>query len=410
MKFKEKLYKYSELIIKKGLNIKEGDILVIRSQVKNIDFVNILAEIAFKEGASDVKINFRDENFSKLRYEYVSEDVLKDIPQHFVDEQNYYMDKKAKFLSLTGEDPNLFKDIDSEKLKISMIANSTALKSFSDKMMNNETSWCVAGAAVSSWAKVVFPDLSEDEAVDKLWDLIFYTSRTDSEDPVKEWEKHISDLKKRSAFLNESKFALFEIKSDNGTDLKLKMPKNYFFAGAEDTNAAGETFIANIPTEEVFSMPHKLGVDGIVYNTKPLNLNGSIVDDFFLKFADGKVVDFHAEVGYEVLKNLLDTDEGAKRLGEIAFVPYDSPISNTNVMFYNTLYDENASCHLALGKAYPSSIKGGDKLSAEELEALGANDSLVHVDFMIGDKSTNIWGYTEDGEKIQIFKDGNFII
>ncbi len=410
MEFKEKLYKYSKFIIKNGLKIKNGDMLVIRSQVKNIDFINILSEIAFKEGASDVKINFRDENFSKLRYKYVSKDVLKNVPQHFIDEQNYYMDKKAKFLSLTGEDPNLLEGIDSEKLQVSIIANSTALKSFNDKMMNNETSWCVAGAAVGSWAKVVFPDLSEEESISKLWDLIFYTSRTDCEDPEKEWEKHISNLKRRSSFLNESNFSMFEIKSENGTDLKIKMPKNYFFAGAEDKNSSGEAFIANIPTEEVFSMPHRLGVDGIVYNTKPLNLNGSIVDEFFLKFKDGKVVDFDAKVGYGTLKKLLDTDEGAKRLGEIAFVPYDSPISNTNVMFYNTLYDENASCHLALGKSYPSSIKDGDKLSKEELKALGANDSLIPVDFMIGDKSTDIWGYTEKKDKIQIFKDGNFII
>ena len=408
MTFNDNLKKYAKLIIEKCLNIKEGDFLVIRGQAENREFINLLTETAFMSGARDVKVNYRDEVFSKIRYKYASLDTVSEVPEHFIMEQNFYMDKSAKFLSLTGEDPNLLKDIPADKIKASTIAFSKALKDFNNRMMNSENSWCVAGAAVPSWAKTVFPDLDEKEATLKLWELIFYTSRADLEDPVAAWEKHTYTLKRHSKFLNQHQFDYFIIKSDNGTNLKVGMPKNYIFEGASEYDRHGNEFIANIPTEEVFSLPHKDRIDGIVYNTKPLNYNGALIDDFYLRFKDGQVVDFDATIGYEVLKNLLETDEGSKSLGEIAFVPYDSPISNTGILFYNTLYDENASCHIALGKAYPTCLKGGEDMDVESLKKEGANDSLIHVDFMIGDKTTNVIGVKDNGEKIDIFKDGNF--
>ncbi|RVU54885.1 aminopeptidase [Anaerosphaera multitolerans] len=410
MSFFENLKKYGELIMDVGLQIKEDDLLVVRGEVENHEFINLIAEIAYKKGAKDVKINYRNQKFSKIRYTYANIETLSDIPKHFIDEQNYYMGKRAKILSIVGDDPNIFSDIDSNKINSSIIASSKALKEFNSKLMNNEISWCVVGAATSAWAKVVFPTLDENEAIDKLWNMIFQSVRLFEKDPLQAWKEHIDNLTKWSKFLNEKQFDSITILSDNGTNLEIKMPNNYIFSGASELNKYGEVFVANMPTEEVFSMPHKDGANGIVYNTKPLNYNGNLIDDFYLKFENGVVVDFDAKVGYSTLKNLLESDEGSKRLGEIAFVSYDSPISNTNTLFYNTLYDENASCHLALGKAYPTCIEGGEYMNDEELAAHGVNDSLIHVDFMIGDKTTNIFGVEKNGKKTQIFKEGNFSI
>ena len=410
MDLQKNLYKYANLVINKALQIKKDDFLLINGQVENKDFICILAEEAFKAGAKDVKIKYSDENFTKLRYKYASKETLSNVENYIVDEYDSYIEKGAKVLSLVGGNPNILSEIDSDKIIASGTARSKALKNFNANLMKNSNSWCVIGAAVKSWAKVVFPDLDENEALNKLWELILYTCRIDNNDPIENWDKHIVNLKKNSEFLNREQFDYFVIKNDRGTDLKIGMPENYIFTGASEDNLRSEEFIANMPTEEVFSAPHKDRVDGIVYNTKALNLNGVIVDDFFLKFKDGKVVDYDAKVGYEALDNLLKSYENADRLGEIAFVPYDSPISNTNILFYNTLFDENASCHIALGKAYPSSIKNGENMSDEELSKNGINDSLTHVDFMIGDGSTEIIGVKKDSSKIQIFKDGNFVI
>lgn len=410
MTFTENLTKYANLILKEGLKIKKDDYLVIRAQVEMIDFIRLLTKTAYELGAKDVKINFRDEYISKIRYEHASIETLKEVPQYFIDEQNTHMNNKAKILSIVGNDPNLLSDVDPEKIKASVYATSNALKDFSAKMMNNETSWCVVGAAVPSWAKVVFPELEVDEAMEKLWNLIFYTVRVDKEDPVAEWEKHIENLKKWYTFLNDNQFEYLQYNSKKGTDLKIKMPKNYIFAGGSEFNRHGEEFLANIPTEEVFSMPHRDGANGIVYNTKPLNYNGNLIDDFYLKFENGVVVDFDAKTGYETLKNMLEADEGAKRLGEVALVPYHSPISETKILFYETLFDENASCHLALGKAYPTCIENGENMNEEELLENGVNDSIIHVDFMIGDETTEIVGISYDGSKTQIFKNGDFVI
>lgn len=410
MTLQDNLKKYADLIINEGLKIKKDDIVVLRGEVEMIDFMRLLTETAFKAGAKDVKLNFRDEYISKLRYENASIETLEEVPQYVIDEQNDYMNKKAKFISLVGNDPNLLSNVNPDKVKASVIARSKALKDFSAKMMNNEASWCVAGVAVPSWAKVVYPDLPVEEAVEKLWNLIFYTVRVDKEYPIKEWDKHIENLKKWSDFLNENQFEYLQYNSEKGTDLRIRLPKNYIFCGGAEFNRSGEEFVANLPTEEVFSMPHRDGANGIVYNTKPLNYGGNLIDGFYLKFKDGVVVDFDAKIGYDTLKNMLSSDEGAKRLGEVALVPYHSPISETGVLFFETLYDENASCHLALGKAYPTCIEGGEDMNDEELLANGVNDSVIHVDFMIGDATTEIKGIKADGKEVQIFKNGDFVI
>lgn len=409
MNFEQNLKKYAELIVKTGIRVKKGDIVSISGEVVNFEFLRMLASEAFEAGAYDVKINYDDQKFAKLKYINAPSEVLETIPKHYIDEQIYYLDKKTKYIKVIGSDPNGLSGVDSQKLQGAILARSKALKEVSKRMMNSETPWVVVGAPTVEWARAVFPELSDNEAVEKLWENIFKTTRVDLENPVEAWKEHVGNLKKWSDFLNKNEFELLHFTSDKGTDLKVKLPKGYIFAGASEYAQTGEEFIANIPTEEVFSLPDKDGVDGIVYSTKPLNYNGNLIDEFYLKFENGKVVDFGAQKGYETLKHLLETDEGASRLGEVALVPYDSPISNSKTLFFETLFDENAACHLALGKAYPTSIKGGDTMTDEELKAAGANDSLVHVDFMIGDETTSIVAYKGDS-KVQIFENGNFVI
>lgn len=409
-KVEDYIEKYAELILKVGLKIKEGDKLVVRCPIEARDFGVECTRKAYELGAGEVVVDYRDQVISRLKYENESLDVLTDIPKHKVDKENYYMEKKAKYLSVTGSDPDAFKGVDAEKLFKSNLANSKALRDFSAKMMANYVSWIVVGASIPSWATKVFPDLEEDEAVRRLWFEIFNSVRLFEEDPIKALENHVANLNRYSKFLNEAKFEKLIYKSQRGTDLEVGLPKGYIFAGAGDVNSDGEEFIANMPSEEVFSAPRLDGVNGKVYSTLPLNYNGNLIKDFYLVFKDGEVVDYDAKAGKEYLKNILDTDEGAKRLGEVALVSYKTPISMRKVLFYNTLYDENASCHFALGKSYPTCIEGGEKLSIEELKERGMNDSLTHVDFMVGDETTEIIGVKENGDQVQIFKEGNFVI
>ncbi|MGF0096437.1 aminopeptidase [Peptoniphilus sp. SGI.035] len=401
---------YAELILKIGLKIKKGDRLVVRCPIEARDFAITCTKKAYELGAIEVVMDYRDPIISKLKYENESVEVLTDIPKHRVDKENYYMGKKAKYLSITGSDPDVFKGIDSEKLFKANLATSKALKDFSAKMMANYVSWIVVGASIPSWATKVFPELSEDEAVRKLWFEIFNSVRLFEEEPEKALENHVNNLNKYSAFLNENKFEKLIYKSEKGTNLEVCLPKGYIFAGAGDVNSDGEEFIANMPSEEVFSAPRLDGVNGKVYSTMPLNYNGNLIEDFYLVFKDGEVIDYDAKSGREYLKNIIEIDQGSKRLGEVALVSHNTPISMRKVLFYNTLYDENASCHFALGKSYPSCIENGEKLTIEELKERGMNDSLTHVDFMVGDASTEIVGVKENGEKVQIFKDGNFVI
>lgn len=409
-KVEDYIEKYVELILKVGLKIKNGDKLVVKCPIEARDFAVECTRKAYELGAGEVVVDYRDQLISRLKYENESLDVLTDIPKHKVDKENYYMEKKAKYLSVTGSDPDAFKGVDAEKLFKSNLANSKALRDFSAKMMANYVSWIVVGASIPSWATKVFPDLEEGEAVRRLWFEIFNSVRLFEEDPIKALENHVDNLNRYSKFLNEAKFEKLIYKSQKGTDLEVGLPKGYIFAGAGDVNSDGEEFIANMPSEEVFSAPRLDGVNGKVYSTLPLNYNGNLIEDFYLVFKDGEVVDYDAKAGKEYLKNILDTDEGAKRLGEVALVSYNTPISMRKVLFYNTLYDENASCHFALGKSYPTCLEGGEKLSIEELKERGMNDSLTHVDFMVGDETTEIIGVKENGEEVQIFKEGNFVI
>ena len=402
------LKKYAKLAIYQGVNVQKNQTLVISSPIECAKFTRMLVEEAYIKGAKEVVVQWNDELTGKLKYKYSPIEVFETVPEWVKESRLSYAKEGACFLSISASDPELLKDVDPKKVATFRKASSIASREFSSRLMSNENAWSIVSIPTVGWAKKVFPNVSEDEAVEKLWDAIFKIVRIDSQDPVKAWEEHKNTLKKNMDFLNSKRFKSLHYTNSLGTDLIIQLPEKHLWAGGAEFTQDGTEFIANMPTEEIFSMPKKTGVNGKVVSSMPLNYGGNLINNFSLTFKDGKVVDFSAEEGYETLKNLLDTDEGAKYLGEVALVPYNSPISNSNIIFFNTLYDENASCHLAFGKAYSLCIKDGEKMSEEELLKEGANDSLTHVDFMIGTKDLQITGTTYDNEKFDIFVNGNW--
>ncbi len=401
---------YAELLVKIGINIKKDQILVIASPIECADFTRMVSEKAYQAGAREVVIRWNDEKSAKIRYEYVSDDVLDEVPEWIVNCLEGYSERNAAFLHISASDPDLMKSIDPKKLARQSKARNIALKKYSDRMMSSKNSWCVASVPTVSWAKKVFGDaLDDDMAVEKLWNAILTAVRADVDNPVEAWKNHQSNLDTRIKFFKEHNFKNLQYKNSLGTDVMVELPKGHIWCGGHEIMDDGHIFVANMPTEEIFSLPSRDGVNGKIVSSMPLNYNGNVIDKFWFEFKDGKVIDFDAECGKEVLKELISTDDGASRLGEVALVPHDSPISNSGILFYNTLFDENASCHFALGKAYPICLEGGENADEETLKKMGANDSLIHVDFMVGTADMQIMGITYDGKEVPIFKDGNFV-
>lgn len=407
MGYEKQLQKYAELLVKVGLNVQEKEPVYIQASIDASEFVHLVVEEAYKIGAEDVKVKYNDDRIAQLKYQYEPEAFFENVKQYDIDEKMDYLDRKAAFLSIVSSSPDSLKDADPNKIRKSMAANGKAFKDYMVAVQSDRMSWCVASYPSVGWAKMMFPELSDNEAVNKLLETILKTVRVDQEDPVKAWEEHDHLLHEKADYLNNKKYKALHYKSA-GTDLTIELPDGQYWSGASSVNSKGNSFVANMPTEEVFTAPHKNGVNGTVSNTLPLSYSGNIIDDFTLTFKDGVVVDYKAGVGEEILKSILETDEGSKRLGEVALVPVDSPISNMNTLFYNTLFDENASCHIALGSAYAFCIEGGKDMSAEQLAENGLNDSTTHVDFMIGSKDLSIDGILENGEKEPVFRDGNW--
>lgn len=402
------LIKYASLAVNIGVNIQKDNILVISSPIETAEFARLITEEAYKSGAKDVIVHYGDQKLTKIKLENSSLETISNIPEWQAESYNYYARQEACFISISASDPDGLKGVPVEKIGASQKARTSALKEYFDNSMSNKCRWCVLSVPTLSWAKKVFPKVSDDEAMESLWDVIFKTVRVDTENPVNAWEKHNAYLEEKIKFMNNNNFKSVHLKSANGTDLNIELPEGHIWAGGSEEDIKGIAFNANMPTEEVFTLPKKTGVNGVVYSSKPLSYGGNLIDNFSIKFKDGKAVDFTAETGYDVLKQMLESDEGAKYLGEVAFVPYDSPISNSKLIFFNTLFDENAACHLAFGRAYESCVKDADKYSEEELEKIGVNNSIIHVDFMIGTSDLEVTGINENGETIQIFSNGNW--
>lgn len=366
MTLEQRIQNYAAIVAKIGVNVQEGQEILVRSSIEARDFTLAVTEELYKLGAKKVTVDWRDQKLTRKTLTYASKETLEEVSQWFVDKHEEIGKKAAGVISIISDDPDGLAGVDGDKLKATMIATSKALRNFQKTLMNNECPWTIAAASSVAWAKKLFPDLSDEEGYLKLWDLILTACRVDG-NGIENWENHIKTLDEKGSFLNEHQFAKLHITSAKGTDLYVGLPKNHIWQSAGSiAGKTGQRFVANIPTEEVFTLPHKDETSGIVYNTKPLNYAGVIIDNFWLKFEEGKVVDFDAERGKEVLANLLDTDEGSRRIGEVALVPFHSPISNTNILFLETLFDENASCHIALGRAYPTCLVNGENMTEEE--------------------------------------------
>ena len=401
--------KYAELALRTGVNLQKGQALMINAPLEGADFTKIVAHKAYELGAKDVHINWVDDELTLLKYENAPDEVIEHFPEWRVKLHDTFAEDGAAILHIRSTNPDLLQNIDPSRVAKANKAAAEAMINFRNYTMNDKIPWSIISIPSGDWAQKIFPDKSKEDAVESLWEAIVNIVRVDQEDPIAAWDKHNATLKTARQVLNEKNYQKL-IFNAPGTDLEMELPQGHIWKGGSAEAETGVTFNPNIPTEEVFSMPHKYGVNGTVASTKPLNYGGSLIDNFSLTFKDGKVVDFKAEKGEEVLKHLLDSDEGARRLGEIALVPDESPISQSGLVFYNTLFDENASCHIALGKAYPTNLEGGSKMSAEELDKHGVNDSLIHVDFMIGSADMNIDGVKADGTTEAVFRNGTWAL
>jgi aminopeptidase len=407
-RYKENLERYADLIVQVGLNLQKGQELLISAPISAYEFVRQVTEKAYEAGAIHVMTDFHDEVLKKIRLEKSTEEGLKVFP-HW--KQKGYIEmaeNNVALLNLIAPNPSLLKDIDPGRVAVLNKVAAEASKDFSSYIGGGKISWLIAAYPTEEWAVSVFPEHEKERAIEKLWENIFYTTRTDREQTVELWESHINALNDRARRLNEANYEKLHYKGP-GTDLTIGFSPRTKWISAQFTNDKGTPFVPNLPTEEVFTIPDKTSVNGVVSSTKPLNYGGTLIKDFSLTFKDGKVVDFSAKDGYDTLKNLLETDEGASYLGEVALVPHNSPISNTNIIFNNTLFDENASCHIALGRALSVCVENGKELGSEELRKIGFNESMIHVDFMIGSKDLCIDGVKANGTVHPVFRNGDWV-
>ena len=405
--FNELLKKYARLIAETGVATEKGHTVVLQISVDQAPLARLITQEAYKLGAAEVIVQWTDDQIQREFLLHAATDRIENVPQSKIDQADEWLEKGASRISVVSADPDAFAGVDSQRVASYQAAAGKALMNLRKATQANKVSWTVVAAAGKQWAAKVFPDLPEEEQVDALWDQIFKTTRVYEEDPVLAWKKHDEKLAKKAEELNQEQFSALHYTAP-GTDIIIGLPKNHLWEGAGSYNARGKKFMANMPTEEVFTAPDSHRVDGYISSTKPLSYAGTIISGMKFTFKDGKVVDFSAEQGEDVLAKLLDADEGARRLGEVALVPDPSPISQSGIIFFNTLFDENASNHLALGSAYAFSVKGGTEMSDEELAEAGLNRSQTHVDFMVGSDKMDIDGIREDGSTVPIFRNGDW--
>lgn len=410
MSLDNRIKNLARLVVEFGANVKPGEDVVLMTPVENPEFARMIVEACYEAGARHVSVDWSDDVLKRMRYQYEDQETLNEVPDYEVARQEYRLaNKKSNRIVVISEDPDALEGLDEKKIAESIRERSKVMKPFRKYTMNDIVSWSLISIPTVKWAMKVFPGMIAGEAINKLWEAILDTSRVtdDWEETRTNWKNHLTVLAKHADFLNANNFDKVHYTSSNGTNLVVELPKGHMWKAAISDNEKGDAFVPNMPTEEVFTSPLKTGVNGRLVATKPLVYNGTVINNFEFRFEDGKVVDFKAEEGEDTLREMLESDEGARYLGEIALVPFDSPINESGILFFNTLFDENASCHFALGKAYPTTVEGGDLLEDSELHTIGLNDSLIHEDFMVGAADLDIIGY-KDGKPVQIFKNGNF--
>ena len=400
------LKKYAHTLLKYGVNLQEDQTLVISVDVENKDFAVIVTEEAYRLGAKEVVLNWRCSPIARQRLLHANESVL-EKPANWIPEfYKQYIDDKAAFLSLISANPKALEGIPTDRISLQSRNLNKVLSFYHTAIMNSSVTWCVASVPTVLWANLLGYEGSDEEKINQLWATLLKLCRIEGVEPKDTYRHHMAKLRHRCEALNKLDLKSLRYTCENGTDLLLELPEGHIWLGGEESSKDGTIFNANIPTEEVFSAPQYNGVNGVVHSTKPLIYHGNTISDFSFTFKEGKIVEYTAKEGYEVLKELVETDEGSHYLGEVALVDHFSPISQSNQIFYETLFDENASCHLAIGASYPTCLKNSDGLSEEELKERSLNHSLTHVDFMIGHERMNIKGYTRDGQAVDIMIDG----
>ncbi len=409
MTWMEQLDKYAMLIVKTGVNVQTGQPVFVTATLESAPLVRLVAKQAYVAGASNVHIEWGDDELSRLKYEKAADEVFSQFPTWETEKRQQFVDQKAAFISIVSSSPDLLKGIDPSRIGNYQKAAGEGLQQFRRAIQADKVSWTVVAAAGVEWAKKVFPQLSEENAVSKLWQAIFDSVRLHTEDPVAAWVKHNEVLHEKAEKLNELKFQKLHYKAP-GTDLIIELHDKHLWVAAGSTNEQDINFMANMPTEEVFTVPLKEGVNGYVSSTKPLSYGGNIIDKFKITFEQGRITKWEAAEGEQFLQKLVEIDEGSHYLGEVALVPHYSPISESNILFYNTLFDENASNHLAIGSGYAFNIEGGKKMTPKELQAHGVNASITHNDFMIGSADMDIDGIQHDGTIVPVFRKGDWAI
>lgn len=401
------LKNYAKLIAKTGVNVKSGQDVIIRAELDQPEFVAYVAEECYRAGARNVRVEWSHQPVSRLNAIYQSEDTLAEVAPWQEEKLRDQSLSLPAVIYLESADPDGMNGVDAHKVSSASMRRFPKIKPYRDAM-ENKYQWCIAAVAGKNWAKKVFPkEKNAQAAEEKLWEAILRCSRAEG-NPIGNWNEHNRNLSERCRILNGLHLKKLFYRSSNGTDLTVGLMPEGVFAGGGETTLSGRYFNPNIPSEEVFTTPRRGLAEGVVYSTKPLSYQGQLIENFHLRFADGKVTEAAAEKGEEVLKKMLAMDEGASYLGECALVPFDSPINESGLLFYNTLFDENASCHLALGRGFSMCVKDYENYSDEKIKELGVNDSMIHVDFMIGARDLSIEGETENGERISIFKNGNW--
>lgn len=400
---------YANLLVRGGVAVQPGQEVVITAPVETAQFVRMVVESAYEAGAGHVTLIWNDDICTRLEYNYCPLERFEKIPDWQAERLNSCARNGACFLWLEGQDPDALQGVDSAKTSARIRASHNQCKDYRHGLDFGENAWSIGGVPVLAWARKVFPGLEDHEAMYRLWVAILETSRVVDDDPESTWETHNATLAKNKRLLNEGHFCALHYTASNGTDLTVGLPENHLWEGGAGVTKGGTMFFPNIPTEEVFTSPDRNRAEGIVYSALPLVHNGALVRNFWLRFEAGSVVDFGAEQGENVLRGILETDEGARHLGECALISKNTPIRQSGLLFYNTLYDENASCHLALGMGFPDCYKDGVNMDADTLLAAGVNSSAQHVDFMIGTDDLNIVGITATGEEEPIFVHGQWV-
>lgn len=402
---------YAELLVRVGVNLQKGEKLVVSAPVIAADLTRAIVKCAYKNGAREVEVLWKDQEIEKLGLKNRTVKSLSVVPDWAKAQRESYIEEKICYIVIVSDNPDAMKSVSSKKISAAGKARRKAFQKFSDYTSSNKIRWTLAAYPNKAWAKKVYPDCSTSVALKKLWEAIISCVRLDKPSFIDAWDEHQSSLQRRCEFLNKAKIKRFIYKNSIGTDFSVGMPKNYVFCGGAELGALdGIPFTANLPTEEVFSSPDRLTANGKLISSMPLSSNGKIIDNFWIKFKDGRIIDYGAEKGLDTLREIIETDEGSHYLGEIALVGFDSPVRKQNVLFFETLFDENASCHFAIGDSYPNCVEGGGDMDEKSLLAAGLNVSLEHTDFMVGTKDLSISCETEDGRLFDVFVNGEWVI